>query len=56
MNRFNSGDIITAKEYSKGLEKATVIKYTGDKCYLKIVNGIAVIPSKVVNENYKLLE
>lgn len=51
--KFKAGDHIVHNEFSKGLDKAEVLKVEKGKYYLKIVCGIAIIPISA-QDNYTL--
>lgn len=42
--KFKAGDCIVHNKFSKGLDKAEVLKVENGKYYLKIVRGVAILP------------
>lgn len=52
--KFNVGDDIVLKEYHGGFAGGRILKVDDRYYQIKIIRGVAQIPIKSIDENYKL--
>ena len=54
MSKFNVGDTIKPKEFAQGFVDVKIQGIDSQYYYLEILNGIASVPIKTVENNYQL--